>query len=158
MPDDGVKMTRLEYLLIVLGEEGAEVAQDTAKALRFGLGDFKPGQTEDNKRRLEREVAEVVAVAEMLGLTIRQEDIAAKKLKVEKFMSYSRNIGTLEVRGVCQRCQQPVPPGFLACNGDGSHPAVRRVDHCYVGHCNYVVDRTCICLCARCKEAKEADR
>lgn len=29
-----------------------------------------------------------------------------------------------EVRGVCQGCEKPVPPGFYTCNGDGSHKAI----------------------------------
>lgn len=31
------------------------------------------------------------------------------------------------------------------------------IGHCYVGHCSYFVDRRCICLCAKCDEAKKAD-
>lgn len=33
------------------------------------------------------------------------------------------------------------------------------VEHCDVGaHCSYSWDRRCICLCAKCKDAKEKDR
>lgn len=30
----------------------------------------------------------------------------------------------LEVRRRCQGCGDPVPPGFRACGGDGSHPSI----------------------------------
>lgn len=29
-----------------------------------------------------------------------------------------------EVKGRCEGCNEPVPPGFYTCNGDGSHPSV----------------------------------
>lgn len=91
-------MNEEEHLLTVLGEEGSEVAQRTCKALRFGLSEIEPGQPDDNKRRLEREVAEVNAVAKLLGLEIREEDMAAKVEKLKRYMAYSRQIGTLEER------------------------------------------------------------
>ena len=29
-----------------------------------------------------------------------------------------------EVKGRCEGCNEPVPPGFYTCNGDGSHQAI----------------------------------
>jgi len=29
-----------------------------------------------------------------------------------------------EVHGRCKGCNEPVPPGFYTCNGDGSHPSI----------------------------------
>lgn len=89
-------MNKMEYLLDTLAEECAESAQRASKAMRFGLYEIQPGQPEDNKRRLEREVAEVVAMADMLGLTIRTEDKEAKVKKVLEMMDLSRILGTLE--------------------------------------------------------------
>lgn len=49
-----------------------------------------------NRRRLEIEIADFLGVVRMLGLNIREEDIIAKVKKVEKYMAYSRNCGTLD--------------------------------------------------------------
>lgn len=89
-------MKQIEYLLTTLMEECCETAQRASKAIRFGIAEIQPGQLEDNKRRLERELAEIIAVADMLGLRVRLSDKAAKVKKVKKFMVYSRNLGTLE--------------------------------------------------------------
>lgn len=89
-------MNEREYLLTVLVEECAEVAQRACKAMRFGVAETEPGQPDDNKRRLERELADLVATAELLTLTVRDQDKAAKIVKLKKYMQYSREIGTLE--------------------------------------------------------------
>jgi len=89
-------MNETEYLLWVLSEECAEVSQRASKAARFGLREVQPGQQEDNVRRLERELADLMAVVELFGLRIRDEDKAAKVEKLKKFMEYSRQVGRLE--------------------------------------------------------------
>lgn len=89
-------MNETEHLLTVLTEECCEVAERACKAARFGLAEIQPGQPEDNKRRIEKELADLVATAELLGFTIRDEDKAAKREKLKKFMDYARSIGTLE--------------------------------------------------------------
>lgn len=92
-------MNETEHLLTILGEECAEVVQVASKAIRFGLDSTNRGQSpEDNKRLIERELAEIVAVAEALGLRIRDEDKRAKLAKLKTFMAYSRDLGKLEVR------------------------------------------------------------
>lgn len=91
-------MNETEHLLTNLSEECAETIQRVSKAIRFGLSEIQPGQLEDNTRRLEREYAELVAVAELLGLQAREEDKAAKREKLKKYMDYSRRLGTLEKR------------------------------------------------------------
>jgi len=85
-----------QHLLVILGEECAETAHRVSKAIRFGMDDIDPNQHETAKRILEREYAEIIAVAEMLGLKARDEDKAAKKERVKKYMDYSREVGTLE--------------------------------------------------------------
>lgn len=92
-------MNETEHLLTVFSEECGEAAQRACKAIRFGMAEIQPGQPEHNRRRLEREYAEVVAMAELLGLRAREEDKAAKVEKVKRFMDYSRQLGTLEARG-----------------------------------------------------------
>lgn len=89
-------MNETEYLLTTLSEECAEVAQRACKAIRFGLTEIQPGQEENNVRRMERELADLMAVADLLGLHVRDEDKAAKVEKLKKYMAYSREIGTLE--------------------------------------------------------------
>lgn len=89
-------MNETEYLLVVLSEECAEVAQRASKAIRFGLSEIQPGQQEDNRRRLEGELADLMAVAELLRLCIREEDKTAKIAKLKKFMEYSRAMGILK--------------------------------------------------------------
>lgn len=88
-----------ENLLTILAEECAEAAQRASKAIRFGLTEVQPGQSDDNVRRLERELADVVAVAEMIGLQIRDADKAEKKRKVLEYTLYSQKIGTVEAQG-----------------------------------------------------------
>ncbi len=120
-------MNETEYLLSCVAEEGCEIGQRACKALRFGLEEVQPGQNEDNRRRLERELADLIGTARLMGLTIREEDIAAKIEKLKKYMGYSREVGTLEkeskveVSGRCPGCLMYIPNGFYRCNGDGSH-------------------------------------
>lgn len=100
-------MNETEHLLTVLTEECAEVTQRACKAARFGLAEIQPGQSEDNKRRIEKELADLVATAELLGLIIRDEDKAAKREKLKKFMDYARSLGTLdrpEAWAICGWC------------------------------------------------------
>lgn len=84
-----------EYLLTCVVEEGGEVALTGCKALRFGLDHVWPEKNETNRRILERELADVVGTARMLGLVIREEDVTAKIEKVKKFMKLSQELGTL---------------------------------------------------------------
>lgn len=83
-------------LLTVLSEKCAKVSVRACKAARFGLKEIQPGQLEDNTRRLERELGVLVAVADLLKLKIRDEDKVAKRAKLEKFMAYSKEVGTLQ--------------------------------------------------------------
>lgn len=88
-------MNKTEYLLSKLVEECCEVGQRVCKAMTFGLSEVQPGQPDDNKRRIERELGDLMEVADQLGLVIRDEDKAAKREKMAKFMDYSRECGTL---------------------------------------------------------------
>lgn len=88
-------MNETEHLLTILSEECAEVAQRACKAARFGMCEVQPGQHEDNQMRLERELADLMAVADVLGLVVRNEDKEAKREKLVKYMAYAMGIGTL---------------------------------------------------------------
>ena len=89
-------MNRTEHLLIILAEECAEVAQRASKAVRFGMEEVRPGSTEHNARGIEREMGDLMAVFEMLGLRIWEDDKDAKIARVKKYMEYSRQLGTLD--------------------------------------------------------------
>jgi hypothetical protein len=95
-------MTRQEHLLTILGEEAVEVAKRCSKALRFGLDEVQPGQELDNQERLIEEVNDMAAVLQMLqaeGLLpsplTDDRMIEAKRAKVEHFLEYSKQCGTL---------------------------------------------------------------
>ena len=96
-------MTRDEHLYTIAGEEGVEIAQRCSKAVRFGGTEVQPGQGMDNRQRILQEFADLVGVLELLGFDIGipahsalRPWIDAKKEKVEKFLAYSRECGTLE--------------------------------------------------------------
>jgi hypothetical protein len=101
-------VTREEHLLTIIAEESTEIAKCATKALRFGLTDTEPGKDENNATRMTLEYLDLIAVLEMLrdenpafrlwhqrakfGIN---EKIAAKREKVEKFLLYSKEQGTL---------------------------------------------------------------
>jgi hypothetical protein len=100
-------MNRQEHLFTIVGEEGGEVAQRASKVVRFGLTEVQPGQEpgkeKDNRARLLGEVADLCGAIELaLPGTSMDElvaalrpDIDAKKVKIEKFLEYSKEVGTL---------------------------------------------------------------
>ncbi|HYH65426.1 MAG TPA: hypothetical protein VD866_12085 [Urbifossiella sp.] len=103
-------MTRTEHLLTILAEECAEVAQRASKALRFGLAEVEPGQPLTNAQRLMREVNDLIAVYQMLAGPVVSPTtplfkgdpnewmvwFREKHAKVEKYLSYSRECGTVD--------------------------------------------------------------
>lgn len=96
-------MNRQEHIIAVVGEEGVEVAQRASKAQRFGLDEVQPGQDLNNFERIMAEFADLCGAIELLrpGATIDamivalRPQIDAKKEKVEKFLLYSAEQGTL---------------------------------------------------------------
>lgn len=95
-------MNRAEHLFSILAEECSEVAQRASKVNRFGVREVQPGQVLDNSDRLICEWADLQAVMEMLQAEgfVRITDLtymkASKKAKVEKFLKYSEEQGTLQ--------------------------------------------------------------
>lgn len=93
-------MDRKEHLLIILAEECMEVAHEVTKALRFGLED-KWKENPTNAEKLTQEMGDLMAVFNMLVVEghvkpITKESIEEKYMKVEKFIVYSRERGTLK--------------------------------------------------------------
>ena len=94
-------MNRTEHLLTILSEECAEVAQRNSKAIRFTLEETQPGQPLTNAERIQYEFGDLIATYEILieqGLLEwpSQTAIFLKKAKIEKFLEYSQQRGTLE--------------------------------------------------------------
>lgn len=90
-------MNRAEHLLTKLMEECAEVAQEASKAAIFGPQEVMPGQPLTNRDRVLKELNDLWAVCEMLGLAVVDRPaIEAKKAKVQKYIDYARSVGTLE--------------------------------------------------------------
>lgn len=99
-------MNRAEHIIETLGEEGAEVAQRTSKANRFGLREIQPEQPHNNAQRIQEEVYDLLgtygmAVSEGLlpPLDLSPENMrlvtARKSAKIERFMEISRQQGVL---------------------------------------------------------------
>lgn len=91
-------MTETEHLLDVAIEECAEIIQRVTKAKRFGLREVQPAQDLSNAQRIAYEVNDLIAVIDMLLPQLDWQDdeaIEAKKAKVEKYLRYSEECGTL---------------------------------------------------------------
>lgn len=92
-------MTREQYLLALLAEECAEVAQRATKAIRFGLEipeGTQPGYA-SNKERLLEEFNDLLVIVEMLfgKEYVNESQQLAKKAKIEKYTELSKQIGKL---------------------------------------------------------------
>lgn len=94
-------MNRTEHLLVIMVEELAELQQQVTKALRFGVHEQRDLPT-SNHDRIQAEYNDLAAVIEMLMeegvLDIYCDDarMAAKREKVEKYLKYSDECGTLQ--------------------------------------------------------------
>lgn len=94
-------MNRTEHLLACLAEECHEVGQRALKAQRFGLLEVQPEQDKTNWQRIQDELADLLAVMEMLEdcagsmYFIPRAAVEAKKEKVEKYMAYAESQGAL---------------------------------------------------------------
>lgn len=94
-------MTRQEHLLTHVLEECVEIAQRTTKAMRFGLFEIQPAQLQSNRQRIIDEYNDLIAVMDMLGMNVVDPmAIEAKKRKVEKYLAYAKECGTLTEDGV----------------------------------------------------------
>ena len=92
-------LNKNEHLLACLSEEAGEISQIVGKILRFGL--FSEYKGESNLDRLSCEINDLLAVMEMLidagvDITVDKQLIAMKKARVEEYMVYSKDCGTLE--------------------------------------------------------------
>lgn len=97
-------MTRQEHLLAIASEECVEVSKEIHKALRFGLEDHYPEHPLTNRQRIVTEIRDLIAVIEILeeegiinldGDATWDQGLQAKKEKIEKYLKYSQEVGTL---------------------------------------------------------------
>lgn len=95
-------MNRTDHLLVILSEECSELAVQISKALRFGLDEQRDLPT-SNRERIQAEYNDLLAVVEMLNwhdasmaLYRDEQRINAKKLKVSKYLEYSRELGRID--------------------------------------------------------------
>lgn len=91
-------MTKEQYLLLLLMEECTEVSQRASKAIRFGLNEVQKGQDYSNSYRIMHEMADLVAVYQMLAEEdvlphVSSDLIDVKKEKIEKYYQYSKELG-----------------------------------------------------------------
>ncbi|HEY9200733.1 MAG TPA: hypothetical protein VIQ81_03965 [Gammaproteobacteria bacterium] len=105
-------MNRQEHLLTILGEECSELHQELCKALRFGINEQRDLST-SNAERIFKEFNDLLAMVDMVnesvistskgitytdkGIMYRDESfIEKKKKKVEEYLLYSKECGTLD--------------------------------------------------------------
>lgn len=100
-------MNREQHLVGILGEEGSEVTQMTSKINRFGMHEVFPDPINNadgltNAERTHKELDDLQAMVEMLndecglGYVPNRERIEAKKIKVNKYYEYSKQLGLVK--------------------------------------------------------------
>lgn len=99
-----MKISKEEYLINCLGEEGVEIAQRVFKINRFGLNEIQPGQELNNLQRLQIEITDFVATLQMLAELMPEFDgdidldaaVKRKQEKLKKYIKYSQDLGIVE--------------------------------------------------------------
>ena len=92
-------MDRKELLLTIVMEECGELTQRISKAVRFGLDEVQEGQDLSNAERIVYEFNDLLATLGVLedeGYLDNIIDLSAidkKKLKIEKYLCYSKELG-----------------------------------------------------------------
>lgn len=114
-----------EYLLTILAEECAEVAQRAAKVLRFGWEETEPGKIQDNRTRLEGELADLLGVYQTMVLQklvrpIPEDAIFRKHLRINEYLKYSQQLG----------CVAPTPVAVPDLAGDADQATLAKVAWC----------------------------
>lgn len=80
------------YILATLTEEAGEVSQIVGKCQRFGLDDYHPKTGNvPNRELMRREVNDLIAVAEMLGIKRDEKLVEKKKWRVTEYWQYAKD-------------------------------------------------------------------
>ena len=92
-------MNRQEHLLVILMEECNELSQEVSKALRFGVHEQRDLPT-SNIERMNMEFNDLLGVLALLKseeilITSDAKRIANKITKIEHYLEYSKECGTL---------------------------------------------------------------
>lgn len=94
-------MNRQQMLLVKLMEECNEVAQRASKCINFTMEEIQPDNpgVGNNAERMMGEFNDLFAIVEMLHeeghvpFLFSQKQIEEKKIKVEKYLLYSKDLG-----------------------------------------------------------------
>lgn len=93
---------RSDILLVQLGEEAAEVIQETSKCVRFGMQEVYEKIGISNIERVGLELNDLMALVEIMQEEnllpqnlFKRDLIEAKKEKVKTLMAYSKSLGRI---------------------------------------------------------------
>lgn len=94
-------MNLTEHLLQIASEECSEVSHRISKALRFGLQEVQKNQPLTNAERIALEFDDLLSVMEILRDNhlvpeSKPGQVQGKKVKIQKYLNYSRQQGTLQ--------------------------------------------------------------
>lgn len=81
-----------DEVVLILGEECAEVIQAISKCQRFGIDNYKPGKPKTNREHLEEELGDLVAMIEIMAEKemISMKNVNTAKInKIEKLKTWS---------------------------------------------------------------------
>lgn len=79
-------------VMSILQEECAEVIQAVSKISRFGIDNYKPGESKTNGEHLEEELGDMLAMIDILrelGVVSWGNMEVAKRAKIEKLKKWS---------------------------------------------------------------------
>ena len=82
----------MKEVFCITQEECAEVTQAISKVFRFGIDNYKPGQSKTNKQHLEEEVGDLLAMIDIMVEKCIISDSAvneARKAKRNKLKQWS---------------------------------------------------------------------
>lgn len=103
--DKGVELDKMSRILAQISCEALTVGSRASKAVRFGLLEVQPGQNipYSNDERLFAACANLIGIVEFAAKRYQinidkdlQDRILAKGDKIEKFLAYSAQCGTLQ--------------------------------------------------------------
>lgn len=94
---DENSLSTLQYLLVCLAEECGEVAQMIGKCMRFGIKELNPKSKVENLTKLISELADIVAVYELLVQNCNFPELSSKTVRKQidykktKLITYSQS-------------------------------------------------------------------